>query len=332
MLITEDIYIKFLDKCPDIKLLKKIHCRLIIDGNLVSASHIALKLMKAYSESRQIAVTRQLFNEFPQKDVVFFNVMIRSYVNNEFYEKALGMYRSMFKFNINPDHFTVPQVLKACSVSENLWVGLQTHVAVLKKGLHSNLYVGNGLITMYGKCNRLVEGRKVFDEMPSRDVVSWNAMVAAYAQNQMFNDALEYLREKRAFLVMGFGVIVCLFILLGFNNMKCSLGEIGTASSYEPPYTPTRCNGNQADQFPLGNLFVSVSEGLWDNGAACGRRYRLKCLSGNNKPCKGGTIDVKVVDFCSKRPCPSTVVLSSDAFSAISKSQTGKINVEYVEI
>ncbi|KAI3512343.1 hypothetical protein L1887_19658 [Cichorium endivia] len=386
MLITEDVYIKILDKCPDIKLLKKIHCRLIIDGNLVSASHIALKLMKAYSECRQIAVTRQLFDEFPQKDVVFFNVMIRSYVNNEFYEKALGMYRSMFKFNINPDHFTVPQVLKACSVSENLWVGLQTHVAVLKKGLHSNLYVGNGLITMYGKCNRLLEGRKVFDEMPCRDVVSWNAMVAAYAQNQMFNDALEVCKmmmqssnlkpnagtmaslspavttstssnnlelmkemfmnhareslvswnvmiavEKIAFVVMGFGVIVCLFILLGFNNMKCSLGEIGTASSYEPPYTPTRCNGNQADQFPLGNLFVSVSEGLWDNGAACGRRYRLKCLSGNNKPCKGGTIDVKVVDFCSKRPCPSTIVLSSDAFSAISKSQRGKINVEYVE-
>lgn len=76
---------------------------------------------------------------------------------------------------------------------------------------------------------------------------------------------------------------------------------------------------------------MSVSEGLWDNGAACGRRYRLKCLSGNNKPCRDGTIDVKVVDFCSKRPCPSTIVLSNDAFSAISKSQREKINVEYIE-
>ncbi|KAL7618702.1 hypothetical protein Lser_V15G01671 [Lactuca serriola] len=132
---------------------------------------------------------------------------------------------------------------------------------------------------------------------------------------------------------MEIGIIVSLFLLLlGFSNNKCCLGEIGTASSYGPPYTPTRCNGNQGDQFPLGNLFVSVSEGLWDNGAACGRRYRLKCLSGNNKPCKGGTIDVKVVDFCSKRPCPSTIVLSNDAFSAISKTQRGKINVEYIEI
>ncbi|KAI3677348.1 hypothetical protein L1987_86973 [Smallanthus sonchifolius] len=163
-------------------------------------------------------------------------------------------------------------------------------------------------------------------------------------------------------------IIMGLFVFVG---VKYALADVGTATSYDPPYTrkyvdvcililfkitcfvnsndtkpfdtnsthealylnvATRCNGNQADQFPSGNLFISVSEGLWDNGAACGRRYRLKCLSGSRKPCKDGTIDVRVVDYCSKTPCPSTIVLSNDAFSAISKSQRGKINVEYVQI
>lgn len=95
----------------------------------------------------------------------------------------------------------------------------------------------------------------------------------------------------------------------------------------------TRCGGNRQDQFPPGNLFVSVSEGLWDNGAACGRRYRLRCLSGSNKPCKDikTTVDVRVIDFCSKRPCPSTILMSGDAFSAISRSPNAKINVEYIQ-
>ncbi|KAJ0891953.1 putative rlpA-like protein, double-psi beta-barrel [Helianthus annuus] len=124
-------------------------------------------------------------------------------------------------------------------------------------------------------------------------------------------------------------IFMGVFVFLG---VKFALGDVGTATSYDPPYTPTRCNGNQADQFPSGNLFISVSEGLWDNGAACGRRYRLKCLSGSRKPCRDGTIDVRVVDYCSKSPCPSTIVLSNDAFSAISKSQGGKVNVEYVQI
>ncbi|KAJ6743676.1 EG45-LIKE DOMAIN CONTAINING PROTEIN [Salix viminalis] len=120
-------------------------------------------------------------------------------------------------------------------------------------------------------------------------------------------------------------ITVIVLSLLG-NEIGSVLGDIGTATSYEPPYLPTKCNGNREDQFPPGNLFVSVSEGLWDNGAACGRRYRLRCLSGNNKPCKDGTVDVRVVDLCRKSPCPSTILLSSDAFSAVSSSPTSKIN------
>ncbi|KAL3500874.1 hypothetical protein ACH5RR_039967 [Cinchona calisaya] len=125
-----------------------------------------------------------------------------------------------------------------------------------------------------------------------------------------------------------------LLISLFSTEVNLVLGDVGTATSYSPPYTPTKCNGNRQDQFPAGNLFVAVSEGLWDNGAACGRRYRLRCLSGNNKPCKdiGTTIDVRVVDFCPKRPCPSTIVMSSDAFSAISHSPNSKINIEYIQI
>ncbi|KAG5048424.1 hypothetical protein JHK85_009527 [Glycine max] len=57
----------------------------------------------------------------------------------------------------------------------------------------------------------------------------------------------------------------------------------------------TACDGNRPGKFPPGNLFVAVIEGLWDNGAACGRRYRIRCVSGNNRPCKGGSIDVKAL-------------------------------------
>lgn len=98
-----------------------------------------------------------------------------------------------------------------------------------------------------------------------------------------------------------------------------------------PSSAATRCYGNRQDQFPPSKLFVAVSEGLWDNGAACGRRYRLRCLSGANRPCKQQTIEVKVVDFCSKTPCPSTIQLSTDAFAAISNYNRRKINVEYTQ-
>ncbi|XP_056166925.1 EG45-like domain containing protein [Syzygium oleosum] len=126
-------------------------------------------------------------------------------------------------------------------------------------------------------------------------------------------------------------IVVCMS-LMSIDMGLFVLGDVGTASSYDPPYTPTRCNGYRADQFPPGNLFVAVSEGLWDNGAACGRRYRLRCLSGSNRPCKDGTVDVTVVDYCPRSPCPSTILLSTNAFSTISKSASAKINAEYIQI
>ncbi|KAL3622119.1 hypothetical protein CASFOL_033530 [Castilleja foliolosa] len=123
-------------------------------------------------------------------------------------------------------------------------------------------------------------------------------------------------------------------LLSNIKVITVSEGDVGTGKAYDPPYTPTKCYGNDPNQFPSGNLFVAVSEGLWDNGAACGRRYRIKCTSSKTKKkkCKDGTIDVTVVDYCKTKPCPATIMFSNHAFYSISKVQSIKINVEYVQI
>ncbi|KAM1110693.1 hypothetical protein TB2_009757 [Malus domestica] len=108
--------------------------------------------------------------------------------------------------------------------------------------------------------------------------------------------------------------------------------DLGTATSYGPPYIPTRCFGRRPDQFPPQYFFVAVSEGLWDGDSACGRVYKIKCLSGLNMPCKvGETVEVMVVDFCRKSPCPSTIAMSTYAFAAISHNSSAPINIEYLQ-
>ncbi|XP_006837814.3 EG45-like domain containing protein isoform X1 [Amborella trichopoda] len=112
-----------------------------------------------------------------------------------------------------------------------------------------------------------------------------------------------------------------------------AMGDVGTATSYNPPYVPTKCNGYNTGQFPPDNQFVAAGVEVWDNGAACGRKYRLRCLNGaSRRVCKDGNIVVQVVDGCRGSPCPSTFQLSNDAFGAISHTPNAKINVEYVLI
>ncbi|KAJ4789257.1 Plant natriuretic peptide A [Rhynchospora pubera] len=125
--------------------------------------------------------------------------------------------------------------------------------------------------------------------------------------------------------------VISLLVLL--KETRLVQGDIATAAFYGPPYLPTQCNGNSQDQFPPNNLFASVSDALWDNGASCGRKYIVRCLSGTgDKPCKQGNIVVQVVDKCPQNPCRATLLLSRDAFNALSRSPTSKLNIEYAQV
>nr|QDH43455.1 plant natriuretic peptide-like 14 [Venturia inaequalis] len=71
------------------------------------------------------------------------------------------------------------------------------------------------------------------------------------------------------------------------------LCDVGRATTYKPPYLPTKCYGNRKDQFPPGNYFAAAGPGIWDNGAACGRTYEITCLStGGIGHCTGATIQI----------------------------------------
>lgn len=50
---------------------------------------------------------------------------------------------------------------------------------------------------MYNKCEKVTSARHLFDKMPGRDVVSWNAMIAGYENNLYFNKAFELFSQMQ---------------------------------------------------------------------------------------------------------------------------------------
>ncbi|PON38617.1 Expansin [Parasponia andersonii] len=104
----------------------------------------------------------------------------------------------------------------------------------------------------------------------------------------------------------------------------------GTATYYTPPYVPSACFGNNDE----GVKIAAASEAVWDNKAACGRKYRVRCTGATNqgvpKPCRGGSVVVKIVDLC-PAGCQGTIDLSQEAFSQIADPNAGKIKIEYTQ-
>ncbi|CAI0394097.1 unnamed protein product [Linum tenue] len=94
----------------------------------------------------------------------------------------------------------------------------------------------------------------------------------------------------------------------------------GTATFYTT-YVP--CYGLE-DQ---GVMIAAVSDPLWNNGAACGRMYNVRCTDPRN--CKAGSVTVRVVDRCPSPGCQVTLDLSQEAFTQIADPDVGRINIEY---
>lgn len=58
-----------------------------------------------------------------------------------------------------------------------------------------DVHLGSALRSMHGKCGCVKDARDVFDKMSQRDIVSWNSMVAVYAQSGFSVEALEFFCE-----------------------------------------------------------------------------------------------------------------------------------------
>ncbi|OAY82916.1 Pentatricopeptide repeat-containing protein [Ananas comosus] len=145
-------------------------------------------LLDMYAEMGRIEIARYLFDETPQRDVVLWNAMIASYVKCERFEEAIRVYRSMEQEGLTADEATLVSTLSACAQMGNLDLGKSIH-RCMNTGIHFSLPLGNALLDMYVKCGCLVNARKLFNEMPIRNVASWTTMVTGYANSGQLDEA-----------------------------------------------------------------------------------------------------------------------------------------------
>ncbi len=59
-----------------------------------------------------------------------------------------------------------------------------------QQGIQPDALLGSKLVTIFGKLKQLDDARQVFDSMSQRQVISWNAMIAVYAQHGEGKEAL----------------------------------------------------------------------------------------------------------------------------------------------
>eukprot|EP01018_Ginkgo_biloba_P004847 Gb_17065 [translate_table: standard] len=169
---------------------KQVHTHIIRTG-FESDVFVGSALLDMYAKGGSLDDAYKVFYKLPERNLVSWNAMIAGYVQHDHGEEALKLFCQMQQQGMDSDQFSFASVLKACSSLAALEQGKQVHAHICKTEFDSDVFVGSSLVDMYAKCGSIEDARNKFKKMPKRDVVSWNAMIAGYAQHGQGMEALQ---------------------------------------------------------------------------------------------------------------------------------------------
>ncbi|XP_059067682.1 pentatricopeptide repeat-containing protein At3g29230 [Cryptomeria japonica] len=154
-------------------------------------------LEQGYVNNGALNEALRLFTEMPERNVISWTAMVGGYAQNGFDEKALETFKQMQLAGIKPDSTTFASILPACAKMGVVEQGINIHRSIIELGLLSDVVLVNALMDLYAKCGSIHKARALFDRMPRRDVIAWNALIAGYAQNGLCEDAFKLFELMR---------------------------------------------------------------------------------------------------------------------------------------
>ncbi|XP_058096547.1 pentatricopeptide repeat-containing protein At1g34160-like [Magnolia sinica] len=194
MTIIESI----LRRCTAITHVKQLQAQMITSGIFQNCpSRTKLVELCAVSPAGNLDYACDLFRQIEEPVTNDWNAIIRDLAQSEQPKQAIGWYLAMIRWPHRPDALTCSFALKSYARVLALIEGKQIHAQLVRFGFEADVRLQTTVLDLYAKCGDLDCVEQVFDEMPLRDVTTWNALVTGLAQGSRPRDALALFSRMR---------------------------------------------------------------------------------------------------------------------------------------
>ncbi|OVA02323.1 Pentatricopeptide repeat [Macleaya cordata] len=155
-------------------------------------------LINFYSKSHQPNDALKVFDKIPERDEVCYAAIIVGLAQNSRSSKALSLFAEMKSSNVGSTMYSISGALRAAAELAALEQCRIIHAHAILTGFDSNLVVGAALIDGYGKSGLVNDAHRIFDGLlPEVNVVGWNSIMAAYAQQGDKNSVIKLFDEMK---------------------------------------------------------------------------------------------------------------------------------------
>jgi pentatricopeptide repeat protein len=155
---------------------------------------VGSSLLDMYAKSGNIQEARRVFDMLPERDTVSCTAIISGYAQLGLDGEALDLFRQLYGAGMQCNYVTFTTLLTSLSGLASLDYGKQVHGLIFRKELPFFVVLQNSLIDMYSKCGKLLYSRRVFDQMPQRSAISWNAMLMGYGRHGIGHEVVQLFR------------------------------------------------------------------------------------------------------------------------------------------
>ncbi|KAI4383641.1 hypothetical protein MLD38_009453 [Melastoma candidum] len=177
----------------DLLLGRQVHCLAVKHGFQLD-HYVITALIEMYGRLDGLDAARSVFDKNPLKNSVSWTILARLLLEQKEARLVVDMFCEMVNSGMEFDPIALATAIGACGRLNSLYEGRNVYEAVRRCGLESDVLVSNALIRMFLDCGSSDDAWKIFERMPTKDVISWTTVIRGCVKEGRFSEGLKLFR------------------------------------------------------------------------------------------------------------------------------------------